>query len=323
MAKNKNDFGDFKKWINKNILIVKSHFENNKSLRDSENKLKNWNSKNIPDVFLKRFNRIFSTKKAKRIGISISILFFFLFLFSFMGSGSSKQSSQMADSVKSVKSIEKNKQKVSKAKNNKSVSSKKHKKYDFKKLSLGMTKDYVIKLLGKPTRETGNSLYYGKQNLSFKNGKLVNGTPQYILELVSAQKASISVSEESSSSQAASISAAFSSAAFSQSVAASVAASSQAAAAAESARSSQILAASRYRASSQAAATVAANQNNGEQVYEDANGQGTILGVINEERGTKIYHLPGDPYYNRIKNVAARFKTVQEAIDAGYRASER
>lgn len=121
MAKNKNNFGDFKKWINKNILIVKSHLENNKSLRDSENKLKNWNSKNIPDVFLKRFNRIFSTKKAKRIGISISILFFFLFLFSFMGSGSSKQSNQLADSVKSVKSIEKNEQKVSKAKKNTEV----------------------------------------------------------------------------------------------------------------------------------------------------------------------------------------------------------
>lgn len=206
---------------------------------------------------------------------------------------------------------------------NTSASSKKHKKYDFKKLSLGMTEDYVIKLLGKPTRQTGNSLYYGKQSLIFKDGRLVRGSPRYIIELVSAQEASISASEESSSSQAASISAASSSAAFSQSVAASVAASSRATAAAASARSSQILAASRYKASSQAAATVAANQNNGQQVYEDANGQGTILGVINEERGTKIYHLPGDPYYDRIKNVAARFKTVQEAVDAGYRASER
>ncbi|WP_010240749.1 sunset domain-containing protein [Clostridium arbusti] len=49
-----------------------------------------------------------------------------------------------------------------------------------------------------------------------------------------------------------------------------------------------------------------------------SNEQGLIKGHI-DSKGTKIYHLPGDPYYNRTKNVSQWFKTEQEAQDAGYR----
>jgi competence protein ComEC len=54
-----------------------------------------------------------------------------------------------------------------------------------------------------------------------------------------------------------------------------------------------------------------------EKVYVDANGHGLIKGNINS-KGEKIYHLPGDPWYDRTK-AEAWFKTEAEAQAAGYR----
>ncbi|WP_434641837.1 stalk domain-containing protein [Thermoanaerobacterium thermosaccharolyticum] len=56
---------------------------------------------------------------------------------------------------------------------------------------------------------------------------------------------------------------------------------------------------------------------NTEKVYVDANGHGLIKGNINS-KGEKIYHLPGDPWYDRTK-AEAWFKTEAEAQAAGYR----
>ncbi|WP_444327173.1 sunset domain-containing protein [Oenococcus oeni] len=36
-----------------------------------------------------------------------------------------------------------------------------------------------------------------------------------------------------------------------------------------------------------------------------------------------IYHVPGSTYYNRTKNVVQWFKTVSDAVKAGYRAPLR
>jgi hypothetical protein len=48
------------------------------------------------------------------------------------------------------------------------------------------------------------------------------------------------------------------------------------------------------------------------------NGEG-IKGHI-DNKGVKIYHLPGDPYYNRTTHVAQWFFTTKDAESAGYRA---
>lgn len=48
------------------------------------------------------------------------------------------------------------------------------------------------------------------------------------------------------------------------------------------------------------------------------NGEG-IKGHIDNERGTKIYHLPGDRYYNKTTHVAQWFFTEKDAQAAGYR----
>ncbi|MEY7998619.1 hypothetical protein AB8U03_00135 [Clostridium sp. Mt-5] len=62
--------------------------------------------------------------------------------------------------------------------------------------------------------------------------------------------------------------------------------------------------------------TVSADNNN---QYVDANGKGTIIG----DTDSKIYHLPGDPYYNTEMQKLSNneyFKTPTEAEAAGYRA---
>jgi hypothetical protein len=48
------------------------------------------------------------------------------------------------------------------------------------------------------------------------------------------------------------------------------------------------------------------------------NGEG-IKGHIDNKKGAKIYHLPGDPYYSRTTHVAQWFFTEKEAQSAGYR----
>lgn len=58
--------------------------------------------------------------------------------------------------------------------------------------------------------------------------------------------------------------------------------------------------------------------NSGNQ-YVDSNGRGTIIG----DTDSKIYHLPGDPYYEKEMQKTsnnAYFKTAVEAESAGYRA---
>ena len=49
--------------------------------------------------------------------------------------------------------------------------------------------------------------------------------------------------------------------------------------------------------------------------YVDANGNGLIKGSNNG-----IYHVPGSQYYNRTTNPAQMFKSIEEAVAAGYRA---
>ena len=44
-----------------------------------------------------------------------------------------------------------------------------------------------------------------------------------------------------------------------------------------------------------------------------------IKGHINRSKGTRIYHLPGDPYYSRTTHVSQWFFTEKEAQSAGYR----
>ncbi|MDN5305299.1 MAG: competence protein ComEC, partial [Fusobacteriaceae bacterium] len=52
-------------------------------------------------------------------------------------------------------------------------------------------------------------------------------------------------------------------------------------------------------------------------VYVDSNGNGLIKGNINS-KGEKIYHIPGDPWYDRTK-AEVWFKTEAEAQSAGFR----
>lgn len=52
-----------------------------------------------------------------------------------------------------------------------------------------------------------------------------------------------------------------------------------------------------------------------EQEYVDENGNGLIKGS-----NSGIYHVPGSTYYNRTTNPKQMFKTVSEAVAAGYRA---
>ncbi|MFL0197417.1 hypothetical protein ACJDU8_17880 [Clostridium sp. WILCCON 0269] len=54
---------------------------------------------------------------------------------------------------------------------------------------------------------------------------------------------------------------------------------------------------------------------------QNSSGQGLIKGNINS-KGEKIYHLPGDPYYDRTK-AEKWFNTEAEAQAAGYRPSKR
>lgn len=65
----------------------------------------------------------------------------------------------------------------------------------------------------------------------------------------------------------------------------------------------------------QQAAAAAETQQATETQYVDENGQGTIKGSNNG-----IYHIPGSRYYKQTTNPAAWFKTVSEAVAAGYRA---
>ena len=55
----------------------------------------------------------------------------------------------------------------------------------------------------------------------------------------------------------------------------------------------------------------------GNQLYVDNKGNGTIKGSSN-----KIYHLPGSQYYNKTTNPKAWFKTEVQAIKAGYRPTK-
>lgn len=71
-------------------------------------------------------------------------------------------------------------------------------------------------------------------------------------------------------------------------------------------------------AAQQATATQAAQPSSNEQEYVDANGNGLIKGS-----SAGIYHIPGSTYYNRTTKPVAWFKTVSEAVNAGYRAPER
>lgn len=52
-----------------------------------------------------------------------------------------------------------------------------------------------------------------------------------------------------------------------------------------------------------------------DQEYVDENGNGLIKGS-----NSGIYHVPGSTYYNRTTNPKQMFKTVREAVAAGYRA---
>lgn len=56
--------------------------------------------------------------------------------------------------------------------------------------------------------------------------------------------------------------------------------------------------------------------------YIDSNGKGTIIG----DTDSKIYHLPGDPYYEKEMRKTSNnvyFKTAAEAESAGYRAIKK
>lgn len=56
-------------------------------------------------------------------------------------------------------------------------------------------------------------------------------------------------------------------------------------------------------------------------VYVDSSGRGLIKGNINS-KGEKIYHIPGDPWYDRTK-AEMWFKTEAEAQAAGFRPPKR
>ncbi|AWW98446.1 hypothetical protein ATX24_02260 [Oenococcus oeni] len=134
-----------------------------------------------------------------------------------------------------------------------------------------------------------------------------------------------SASQASSSAKAASIaSSKASSEAAESSSRAAVISSSQAAARAAASSSAAAAQAAAQRSASQAAsqrnaqANQAAANNTGEQEYVDANGNGLIKGSVDH-----IYHVPGSTYYNRTKNVVQWFKTVSDAVKAGYRAPLR
>ncbi|OIM27303.1 hypothetical protein ATX61_02010 [Oenococcus oeni] len=140
-----------------------------------------------------------------------------------------------------------------------------------------------------------------------------------------SQASQKAASQASSSAKAASIasSKASSEAAESSSRAAAIS-SSQAAARAAASSSAAAAQAAAQRSASQAAsqrnaqANQAAANNTGEQEYVDANGNGLIKGSVDH-----IYHVPGSTYYNRTKNVVQWFKTVSDAVKAGYRAPLR
>ncbi|MFT8812611.1 hypothetical protein [Oenococcus sp.] len=128
---------------------------------------------------------------------------------------------------------------------------------------------------------------------------------------LASSKASSEAAESSSKAAAASSSRA--AAIASSQAAASAAASSRAAAQAASQRAASQAAAKRNAQANQAAAN-----NTGEQQYVDANGNGLIKGSVDH-----IYHIPGSTYYDRTKHVVQWFKTVSDAVRAGYRAPLR
>ncbi len=140
-----------------------------------------------------------------------------------------------------------------------------------------------------------------------------------------SQASQKAASQASSSAKAASIaSSKASSEAAESSSRAAVISSSQAAARAAASSSAAAAQAAAQRSASQAAsqrnaqANQAAANNTGEQEYVDANGNGLIKGSVDH-----IYHVPGSTYYNRTKNVVQWFKTVSDAVKAGYRAPLR
>lgn len=68
-------------------------------------------------------------------------------------------------------------------------------KYDFSKISLGMTQEQVISLLGQPTSQSKIDLWYGDDDLNFdSSGKLYDGSPANIKKaantVAAAQKSS-------------------------------------------------------------------------------------------------------------------------------------
>jgi beta-lactamase superfamily II metal-dependent hydrolase len=56
-------------------------------------------------------------------------------------------------------------------------------------------------------------------------------------------------------------------------------------------------------------------------IYVDSNGKGLIKGNINS-KGEKIYHIPGDPWYDKTK-AEVWFKTEAEAQAAGFRPPKK
>ncbi|MBV4417297.1 sunset domain-containing protein [Clostridium tyrobutyricum] len=66
----------------------------------------------------------------------------------------------------------------------------------------------------------------------------------------------------------------------------------------------------------------ASNTDPKQKVYVDNNGKPAIIG----DTDSKIYHLPGDPYYTKeMKKLSNNlyFRTAQEAEDAGFRAIKK
>lgn len=53
-------------------------------------------------------------------------------------------------------------------------------------IKLGMTKEAVTKILGKPTSQSSNVMYYGTQSLSFIDDKLTSGTPSQLAPQISS-----------------------------------------------------------------------------------------------------------------------------------------
>ncbi|MFT8917074.1 MAG: hypothetical protein ABF899_04360 [Oenococcus sp.] len=259
-------------------------------------------------LFSKPAAKAKSMHHLKQTAIFFAIFFVLSMVLSPFSSTADSQSGREQTVSKSIKTV---KQNISKGHR---VS---HKHYDFDQLSLGMSKKDVISAIGKPTSRDGDTFLYGSNFLYFADGKLENGSPKSIKDQYEASYSSSSekaASEEASSESAASSSSA--AAAASSSRAAAAASSSQAAAASSKAAAQQAAAQAASRSRAQAAAPAA--NNTGEQQYVDANGNGLIKGSVDH-----IYHIPGSTYYSRTHHVVEWFKTVSDAVRAGYRAPLR